>query len=57
MTLISRDCCPYLDDHEPSYAKPAVAAVPQKVGYSVTWDPEFDEPTDVIAAKAGSSFP
>ena len=27
------------------------------VGYSVTWDPEFDEPTDVIAAKAGSSFP
>ena len=46
-----------LDDHEPSYVNPAVAAVPQEVGNSVTWDPEFDEPTDVIAAKAGSSIP
>ncbi len=41
----------------PNYVNPAVAAVPQEVGNSVTWDPEFDEPKDVIAAKAGSSIP
>ncbi len=57
MTLISRDCCPYLDDHEPSYVNPTVAAVTQEVGNSVTWDPEFSEPNDVISAKAGSSNP
>ena len=27
MTLISRDCCPYLDDFEPDYLNPGAAAV------------------------------
>ena len=27
VTIISRDCCPYLDDVEPDYLNPAVAAV------------------------------
>ncbi len=54
VTLISRDCCPYLDDYEPKYVNPAVAAVTQEVGNSVTWDPEFSEPNDAISAKAGS---
>ena len=51
VTLISRDCCPYLDDHEPNYVNPAVAA-PQEVGHSVTWDPDFV--SDEISASAGS---
>ena len=25
--LVSRDCCPHLDDYEPNYSNPAVAAV------------------------------
>ncbi len=54
VTLISRDCCPYLDDHEPNYANPAVAA-PQEVGHSVTWDPDFVSPE--ISASAGSRSP
>ena len=51
VTLIPRDCCPYLDDHEPNYVNPAVAA-PQEVGHSVTWDPDFV--SDEISASAGS---
>ncbi len=53
--LISRDCCPYLDDYEPNYC-PAVSAVtasaPSQEGHervkaSVSWDLEdttYDEP-------------
>jgi hypothetical protein len=49
--LVSRDCCPYLDDYEPNYF-PAASAVTQanenkRVDNSVTWDPEgptYDEP-------------
>ncbi len=54
MTLISRDCCPCLDDFEPDYMNPAVAAVTPVVGNSVAWDPLFDEPNDAISAQAGS---
>ncbi len=43
VTLISRDCCPCLDDHEPNNVNPAVAA-PQEVEHSVTWDPDFVPP-------------
>ena len=38
VTLISRDCCPYLDDYEPDYYNPAVAAVTTTNEKSVTWD-------------------
>ena len=57
--LISRDCCPYLDDHEPDYegSNPAVVALPQEVGNSATWDPNLDGPRNVISATAGSYFP
>ncbi len=49
--LVSRDCCPYLDDYEPNYC-PVVSAVTQanedkRVKTSVTRDPAgptFDEP-------------
>ena len=44
--LISRDCCPCLDDFEPDYT-PAVAAVTPAERRSVSWDPDgpaFDEP-------------
>ena len=47
MTLISRDCCPYLDDYEPNYYNPAVVAVAPTNEKSVTWDPlgpSYDEP-------------
>ena len=47
MTLVSRDCCPYLDDYEPSYSNPAAAAVNPASEKSVTWDPDgpmYDEP-------------
>ena len=54
MTLISRDCCPCLDDFEPDCMNPAVAAVTPVVGNSVTWDRLFDEPNDAISAQAGS---
>ena len=40
VTLISRECCPYLDDPEPNCVNPAVVAT-QEVGNSVTWDPAF----------------
>ena len=46
--LVSRDCCPYLDDYEPNYSNPAVAAVFPTSDKSVTWDPigpTYDEPT------------
>ena len=45
--LISRDCCPYLDDYEPDYLNPAAAAVTPAAGNSVRWDPSvptYDEP-------------
>jgi hypothetical protein len=51
--LISRDCCPCLDDDEPNYVNPAVAA-PQEVGHSVTWDPDLVPPES--SAPAGSYF-
>ncbi len=51
VTLISRDCCPYLDDPEPNYVNPPVVA-PQEVRYSVTWDTDFV--SDEISAPAGS---
>ena len=49
--LVSRDCCPCLDDYETNYC-PAVSVVTQanedkRVKISVTWDPAgptFDEP-------------
>ena len=47
VTLISRDCCPYLDDFEPDLCNPAAAALPAEEK-SVTWDPVgpmYDEPT------------
>ena len=53
VTLISRDCCPCLDDPEPNYVNPAVAA-PQEVGRSGTWDPDFVPPE--ISVPAGSYF-
>ena len=54
VTLISRECCQSMDDFEPDYMNPAVAAVTQVVGNSVSWDHEFNEPNDAISAKAGS---
>ena len=48
--IIVRDCCPYLDDYEPSYCNPAAAAaaaVTLATDKSVTWDPDgptYDEP-------------
>ncbi len=51
MKLTSRDCCPYLDDHEPNYVNPAGAA-PQEVGHSATWDPDFV--SDETSVPAGS---
>ena len=47
VTLVSRDCCPYLDDYEPDYYNPAVAAVTPTNEKTVTWDPDgpsYDEP-------------
>ena len=41
--LVSRDCCPYLDDHDhldPHYRAPALAATHGK-GTSVRWDPAW----------------
>ena len=41
--LVSRDCCPYLDDHDhldPNYVVPALAA-PRGKGHSVRWDPAW----------------
>ena len=55
VTLVSRDCCPYLDDPEPNYINPAVAA-PREVGNSVTWDLDFITETDGISAPAESRF-
>ena len=59
--LVSRDCCPYLDDYEPNYSNPAVAAVFPTSDKSVTWDPigpAYDEPTrprkNVLARKVGT---
>ncbi len=43
MQLVSRDCCPYLDDHDhldPNYVVPALAA-PRGKGHSVRWDPAW----------------
>ena len=39
VTLVSRDCCPYLDDYEPDCYNPAAAAVTLTSEKSVTWDP------------------
>ena len=47
VTLASRDCCPYLDDYEPSYSNPAASAVCTPNDKVVTWDPDgplYDEP-------------
>ena len=38
MRLISRDCCPYLDDFEPDYL-PAVAAIALDDVQTISWDP------------------
>ena len=38
MKLISRECCPYLDDFEPDYL-PAVAAVASTGTLTTSWDP------------------
>ena len=68
VTLVSRDCCPYLDDYEPNYS-PAVPAVVQSDAdrvprRNVTWDPkgpQYDEPkpyvkpTKVVLPKGGHS--
>ncbi len=54
VTLISRDCCPYLDGPEPNYVNPAVAA-PQEVGHSVTWDSDFVSGEPSVPAGARSS--
>ena len=40
VTLISRDCCPYIDDPDPDYVIPAVVATPATAKH-VTWDPAF----------------
>jgi hypothetical protein len=40
VALVSRDCCPYLDDYDPDYVNPAVVATPITVKH-VTWDPAF----------------
>ena len=55
VTLVSRDCCPYLDDPEPSYINPAVAA-PRDVVNSVTWDLDFITEEDEVSAPAESRF-
>ena len=50
MKLISRDCCPYLDDFEPDYPT-AVAAVASTGKRATSWDPlgpTFDEPTPAV---------
>ena len=56
VTLISRDCCPYIDDPEPNYVNPAVVAT-QEVGNSVTWDPAFvsDEPSEPAGVRSAKS--
>jgi hypothetical protein len=41
--LVSRECCPYFDDHDhldPHYVAPALAA-PRGKGTSVRWDPAW----------------
>ena len=41
--LVSRDCCPYVDDDDhlvPQYRAPALAATHGK-GISVRWDPAW----------------
>ena len=40
VTLISRGCCPYIDDPEPDDVSPAVVAT-QDTGKHVSWDPAF----------------
>jgi hypothetical protein len=55
---ISRDCCPYLDDYEPNYSNPAVAATTPATGNSVTWDPTgptYDEPRAPVAEIKGAA--
>ena len=42
VTLVSRDCCPYIDDPEPNYVNPAVVAT-QETGNHVTWSDEQNE--------------
>jgi hypothetical protein len=56
VTLISRDCCPCLDDPEPNYADNPAVAAPQEVGNSVTWDPDFvlDEPSEPYGARSST---
>ena len=51
VTLVSRDCCPYIDDPEPDCVNPAVAATQLKEKH-VTWDPAFA--TDDSSALAES---
>ena len=51
VTLISRDCCPCIDDPEPDYVNPAVVAT-QDTEKHVTWDPAFA--TEDSSALAGS---
>ena len=36
ITLVSRDCCPYLDDHDPGFFNPAAPAVAVDGGW-VKW--------------------
>ncbi len=40
--LVSRDCCPYLDDYEPNYINPSAPAISTEFDKSVTWDPKFE---------------
>ncbi len=50
-TLVSRDCCPYLDDYDPgcSVAAPAVLNAPRQPEKTVSWDqrgPLYDRPSN-----------
>ena len=48
--LVSRDCCPYLDDYDQGYtvAAPAVPSTPAQLEKTVSWDqrgPLYDRPS------------
>ncbi len=54
VTLVSRDCCPYIDDPEPDYVNPAVVAT-QDTDKHVTWDPAFASDDSSALAESRSA--
>ncbi len=54
VTLVSRDCCPYIDDPEPDYVNPAVVAT-QETDKHVTRDPAFASDDSSALAESRSA--